>query len=391
MGALQADAIRWVPGSTGLGRAASLPGRKVQALLAYLAIALGQFHPRDKLAALLWSESSDAQARDVLRHALAALRRAMPSTAPPIVLVEGPTLALNPAAVDVDVAPFERCVAEGTPEALEKAAALYQGDLLSGFSLERAPLRRMAPPRARAPPRVGPRSPRHPARPSEQVGATERAIQTAVRLLGLDPLQEVVHRALMRLYVRQGRRGAALKQYQFCVGGLQRELGTEPEIETKHLYQEILRRQPLDPPHAPDPARSRAPHRTGPPPLDLPGTDMPLIGRAPELARLRHAARRGRTGPRTARRASRARRGSARPVSSAPSRRAATARGAHVLLGRCYESASILPFGPWVDAVRSGQILDDAQLVDALESRLAIRAHTAAAGTRRGRPPRPER
>ncbi|OGK91802.1 MAG: hypothetical protein A2X51_01030 [Candidatus Rokubacteria bacterium GWC2_70_24] len=32
--------------------------------------------------------------------------------------------------------------------------------------------------------------------------ATERAIQTAVRLLTLDPLQEVVHRALMRLYAR---------------------------------------------------------------------------------------------------------------------------------------------------------------------------------------------
>jgi DNA-binding SARP family transcriptional activator len=48
----------------------------------------------------------------------------------------------------------------------------------------------------------------------------------------------------MRLYVRQGRRGAALKQYQGCVAVLQRELGTEPEDETKQLYQEILRRRP---------------------------------------------------------------------------------------------------------------------------------------------------
>jgi DNA-binding SARP family transcriptional activator len=38
---------------------------------------------------------------------------------------------------------------------------------------------------------------------------TERAIQTAVRLVGLDPLQDAVHRPLLRLYVRQGRRGAA--------------------------------------------------------------------------------------------------------------------------------------------------------------------------------------
>src|SRR6185369_3312384 len=74
---------------------------------------------------------------------------------------------------------------------------------------------------------------------------TERAIQTAVRLLGLDPLQEGVHRTLMRLYARQGRRGAALKQYQVCVGALQRELGIEPEAETKQLYQDLLRR-PVD-------------------------------------------------------------------------------------------------------------------------------------------------
>src|SRR5207249_4844649 len=72
--------------------------------------------------------------------------------------------------------------------------------------------------------------------------SSERAIQTCVRLLALDPLQETVHRTLMRLYARQGRRGAALKQYQVCVNALQRELATEPDAETKRLYQDLLRR-----------------------------------------------------------------------------------------------------------------------------------------------------
>ena len=70
------------------GGAVSLPSRKTQALLAYLGIRPGHAHPRDKLAALLWGESSDERARDGLRHALAALRRALPATTPPILLVD---------------------------------------------------------------------------------------------------------------------------------------------------------------------------------------------------------------------------------------------------------------------------------------------------------------
>ena len=59
------------------------------------------------------------------------------------------------------------------------------------------------------------------------------ALQTALRLLALDPLQEVVHRTVMRLQAAQGRRDAALRQYQTCVELLQHELGVEPEAETK--------------------------------------------------------------------------------------------------------------------------------------------------------------
>ena len=47
--------------------------------------------------------------------------------------------ALDPAAVDVDVAIFEGLVSQGTPEALAQAAAVYQGDLLEGFAVQEAP------------------------------------------------------------------------------------------------------------------------------------------------------------------------------------------------------------------------------------------------------------
>src|SRR4030067_111408 len=47
---------------------------KVPALLAYLAVTR-RAHTRDKLAALLWGEMSDADAKNNLRQALANLRK----------------------------------------------------------------------------------------------------------------------------------------------------------------------------------------------------------------------------------------------------------------------------------------------------------------------------
>ena len=63
------------------GAALVLPAKKTQALLAYLAIPLGQAHSREKLATLLWGDMQDAQARGNLRHALSRLRKSLPKTA----------------------------------------------------------------------------------------------------------------------------------------------------------------------------------------------------------------------------------------------------------------------------------------------------------------------
>src|SRR5262245_56610555 len=117
------------------GALLSLPTKKAQALIAYLGTRPGQAQPRDKLAALLWGETSDPRARDSLRHALVALRKALADTHPPVLHLDGQTLALDPDGVEVDVATFERGVTEGTPQTLEEAAELYRGDLLLGFDL----------------------------------------------------------------------------------------------------------------------------------------------------------------------------------------------------------------------------------------------------------------
>jgi DNA-binding SARP family transcriptional activator len=58
------------------GPARSLPTRKAQALLAYLALPVGRAHPRDKLAALLWGGNRDESARAGLRQALFSIESA---------------------------------------------------------------------------------------------------------------------------------------------------------------------------------------------------------------------------------------------------------------------------------------------------------------------------
>jgi DNA-binding SARP family transcriptional activator len=202
----------------GSGPALSLGTRKAQALIAYLAVAPGRAHPRDKLAGLLWGDTGDEQARQSLRQTLVALRRALPATKPPTLVADRDTLALDPAAVEVDVQAFERLAAGTTTKDLERASALYQGDLLEGMRVteepfedwlrtERARLRQLWAD-------VLTRLLTH----QSQANETERAVHTAARLLALEPIQEPVHRTLMRLYARQGRRAEALRQLRLRAG-----------------------------------------------------------------------------------------------------------------------------------------------------------------------------
>jgi DNA-binding SARP family transcriptional activator len=353
------------------GAPVALPTRKSQGLLAFLAMPSGLAHPRDKLASLLWGSTVEATARTSLRQTLYALRKSMRAVDPPPLRIEADTVALDPRAVTVDVAMFLQGTGAATSSPLADALALYHGDLLAGLAIQEPPFEDWL---------LGERE-----RLREQAlealgrllgyqqaeGATEAAVQTALRLLALDPLQESVHRALMRLYVETGRRGAALRQYQLCVAAFQRELRAEPEAETKALYQDILRRRARGSLASEDrqvggvlPAPLGPPRPAGPETVGA--TEAPLIGRERDLARLleglEHAAAGrgslvvlvGEAGI-----------GKSRLVAELTV--GATQRQGRVLVGRCYETERILPFAPWVDALRTGQVLEERELIDTLE------------------------
>ncbi len=305
---------------------------------------------------MLWGGMREPQARNGLRQAIFALRKAV-GVEPPALVIDGQTVALSPTAVDVDVVEFERQVAEGTPAALERAAALYRGDLLDGLALQEAPFEEWLLAERERLRELALEAQAKLFHHQRTTGATEAALQTALRLLALDPLQEPVHRALMRLYVDLGRRASALRQYQICIGVLQRELSVEPETTTRQLYQEILRQRPS---HAArnveSPATAQALPANVPrlPDEALP-RELPLVGREVEICRLREVLNRaweghgqvvvviGEAGV-----------GKSRLLAEVAAE--AVARGGRMLVGRCYEAEQILPFASWVDAFRVGHV-----------------------------------
>jgi tetratricopeptide (TPR) repeat protein len=97
-----------------------------------------------------------------------------------------------------------------------------------------------------------------------------------------------------------------------------------------------------------------------------PAWEPPLAGRQRDLARLREALDRALSGHgRLIALIGEAGAGKSRLVSELIA--AATRRHARVLIGRCYETERILPFAPWVHALRSGRIVEERHVFDTLE------------------------
>lgn len=219
--------------------------RKTLALLVYLACNSNQPHTRESLAALFWAEQSQERAFANLRHALWEINQSlgdgwMDSDRDEIRLV---------GEIDLDLTRFHSLLAASRdPEAdsasrllsLAQAASLYTDHFLAGFTLKDAPafddwsffqaesLRRDL---ASALESL--------TRGYCDLNRAPEAIPFARRWLSLDPLNESAQRGLMTAYELAGEHASALRQYQQCEATLQKELGVEPEAETKALHEKI--------------------------------------------------------------------------------------------------------------------------------------------------------
>ncbi len=77
------------------GERISFSMRKAEVLLAYLALAPGIRHPRERLINLLWSDRSEEQARNSLRQCLSAIRKSFGNAADLIMQVDRTTVSLK--------------------------------------------------------------------------------------------------------------------------------------------------------------------------------------------------------------------------------------------------------------------------------------------------------
>jgi DNA-binding SARP family transcriptional activator/tetratricopeptide (TPR) repeat protein len=334
-----------------------LPTRKSLALLAYLAVPAGRFHAREKLTAMFWGDTPETNARQSFRQALLSIRRAVRSSPRPILLSRSGAVALDAEAVTVDVALLEAALVEGTTEALERAALLCRGEFLADLNFNEGAFevwRAVERERLNAlvvkvftnlVDRQAPVSP-------------ENAIETARRLLAIDPSQEAMHRTLMGLLVRQGQRAAALKQYELCVDWFERELGVEPEEKTRQLYRDILRGAHP----APDRLQEASlPSRNS----NVRAEEAPMVGRDIESCRLNEALTkmlnvggsvvllRGEAGI-----------GKSRLLREFA--RQTIPSGVRILIGRCHETEQVLPLHAWIDALRGDNTVLDAGVRDRL-------------------------
>jgi DNA-binding SARP family transcriptional activator len=241
----QLDAV--AGGSTPL----HFPTRKSKSLLAYLVLYKERAFARPAIAGIFWPELVEERALRTLNTEVWRLRTLLRNAG----LEPTAFLRSDHDSVGfrkdsdhwVDAAEFDAAtralsvrntlaVHQDFPSTLARAVSLYRGDLVEGLFDEWCLVEREAY-RARYMAALD-----FLLTMAMDLQRWQDAISHGRQLLELDPLQEHVHRALMRCHFRLGNRAAALKQYQACAAILSEELQIEPMDETLEVYRMVSAR-----------------------------------------------------------------------------------------------------------------------------------------------------
>jgi DNA-binding SARP family transcriptional activator len=308
------------------GRPLEVGGFKQRALLALLLLEANRVVSRDGLIDALWEDDPPATARKALQVYVSQLRGLLGRER---VETRTPGYMLRVEEDELDLGRFRRLRQEGRPE---DALALWRGPPLAEFAHLRF-----------AQPEIARLEELHLACLEERAdrrlaagGHAELAGELEA-LVRQNPLRERLRAQLMLCFYRCGRQADALETYRDARSALVDELGIEPGRALRELHQAILEQDPvLDLAPAPAPARGGA----------------RFVGRTRELVELAGGLDDAFAGH-----------GRLFLLIGEPgigkSRLAeeligqAEARGARVLVGRCWEAGGAPAYWPWVQSLRA--------------------------------------
>jgi eukaryotic-like serine/threonine-protein kinase len=276
------------------GRPLPLGGVKPRALLAMLALNAGSTVSSERLIEGLWGEHPPASATKLVQVYVSHLRKALAAGGDGAEIVtRGRGYELRLGSGDVDARRFEGLVAQGFPR---EALALWRGpplDDVTGEPFAAAEIRRLE---------------------GLRLGALELAIEHDLdagrhrevigeleMLVAEEPLRERLHAQRMLALYRSGRQADALEAYRHARALLVEEIGVEPGPELRRLHEAILRQDvSLEPPAA-EAVEPPPELHAGTPPVDREAARRPgaaagragavtargvFVGREPELAEL---------------------------------------------------------------------------------------------------------
>jgi predicted ATPase/DNA-binding SARP family transcriptional activator len=227
---------------TGDGTAVEVPGVRLRALLAALALEPGRIVTREKLVDWIWGEQPPADEVNALQALASRLRRMLPGG-----VIEadsgGYRLAAPPDAVDVSR--FERLVGQARAaepaaraDLLRSALELWRGTAMEGVPLRGneafdAAVTRLDELYLAA---LGDR-----VDADLRLGRGGELVSELTELVAAHPLREGFAAALMRALAEAGRRAEALTVYQRTRERLAEELGVDPSAELSALHTALLR------------------------------------------------------------------------------------------------------------------------------------------------------
>jgi DNA-binding SARP family transcriptional activator len=330
------------------GRVLQIGGQRRRALLALLLLHANEVVSSDRLIEELWGERPPQAAATALQGHISRLRKLLnrDGTAEQILITRAPGYVLELEPDQLDLYRFERLREEaralrsvndlaGASASLREALSLWRGPPLADLAYE-------------------PFAQGEAARLEElRLTALEERIEADLALgrhadlvselevlVAEHPFREGFCRQLMLALYRSGRQAEALEAYQRARRGLVDELGIEPGQPLRELEQAILR-QDAALELAAEPAEAMAEPSRG-----------AFVGRERELGELRRGledALRGRGGlyllvgePGI---------GKSRLAEELIAH--AKARGARVLVGRCWEAGGAPAYWPWVQSLRA--------------------------------------